>query len=87
MDEYDSLAHVDRTFLYNLDSLIAYLQQWTPVAVTYILTYKDKTWADQKVRHIVSAYSFDKNWVCCWYKSCVGFKISPRWDTLYHWWC
>ncbi len=82
MDEYDSLAHVDRTFLYNLDSLIAYLQQWTPVAVTYILTYKDKTWADQKVRHIVSAYSFDKNWI--WVSETVANKrLRVPYDQIF----
>ncbi len=48
---------------YNISTLFHYLQLWHPINVTYVFDYTDKYWKPKQVNHIVTAYSFDQNWV------------------------
>jgi hypothetical protein len=78
MNKFDKLAHIKRTNLYHLDSLINNLQSWKPVAITYYLdyyNYKERKY--KKVLHIVSAYSFDEKWV--WISETVTNKRLRIW--------
>ncbi len=57
-DRFDQIAHVQKEYKTDVNSLITALQQGDPVAISYMLTHRGKTYA-----HVATAYSFDKQWV------------------------
>jgi hypothetical protein len=66
MRKFDKAVHVEARKYWSLDTVINGLQAWEPVTVVYWWEYTDwKTKQKKKVKHIVTAYSFDKNglWV------------------------
>jgi len=61
--DFNGITNIYVEEKFHIESLITLLQVWEPVAVSYLLDYKDKYWKTQTVAHVASAYSFDYEWV------------------------
>lgn len=84
MTRFDKYVHVKKSRYYNINTLIASLQAWEPVSISYVLKYYSYKYQSYKsVLHIVAAYSFDKDWV--WVSETVSAqrKLVP-WDELFN---
>lgn len=58
-EKFNTIAHITLEHKKHIETLFTSLQAGEPLALSYILKYKDKKWNEQQVRHVVAAYSFD----------------------------
>lgn len=57
--KFDTEAHLIKEEFYNIETLFSSLQKGEPIAISYMLSYKNKRGETVTVSHVTAAYSFD----------------------------